>query len=167
MGKILIAATLATATTVLCACSSDGCSENQTCVPRAGFYSYNDGKQIVVDSIEVGGVGAPNDSLLIKGSSRQTILPLRANIPSTSFFFRYTQKSLADYAITDTLTIDYSTIPYFASEDCGAMFRYSISRISHTHNLIDSVALLDSTVTNLDLELIRIYFRTQTNPDNQ
>ena len=47
------------------------------------------------------------------------------------------------------------------------MFRYSISRISHTHNLIDSVALLDSTVTNLDLELIRIYFRTQTNTDNQ
>lgn len=161
MGKVLISVFAAlTALSALVGCSSGGCTENQTCVPRAGFYSYNTGNKITVDSLEIGGVGAPGDSLLVSGNAGQTLLPLRANYPSASFFIRYTAHDLAFFDIVDTIFIDYTTIPYFADEDCGAMYRYTINRLTHTSELIDSVALVDSIVTNVDLEQIQIFFRT-------
>lgn len=164
MGKILTyIVLLLTILPVVQGCSTSGCSDNQTCVPRAGFYSYSTGSKITVDSISIGGVGAPNDSLLVTLRAGETQLPLRANYPTVSFFFRYLQKDLQDYGVVDTLTIDYTTIPYFADEDCGAMFRYTINDIRHTSNLIDSVAMLDSVITNVDLEQIQIYFRTEAN----
>lgn len=164
MGKVLTyIVLLLTALPVIVGCSTSGCSENQTCVPRAGFYSYNNGSKITVDSICIGGVGAPNDSLLVNLRASETQLPLRANHPTASFFFRYLQKELSDYGVTDTVTIDYTTVPYFADEDCGAMYRYTINDIRHTSNLIDSVAMLDSVITNVDLEQIQIYFRTEAN----
>ena len=58
------------------------------------------------------------------------------------------------------LTFDYSASPYFASEECGALYYYHIRRLKHTTHLIDSIVITDSLITNADLERIRIYFRT-------
>ena len=40
------------------------------------------------------------------------------------------------------------------------MYIYRITGVKHTDNIIDSVTLLDSLITNVELERIRIYFRT-------
>lgn len=164
MGKILIIALSAIAFLLVAAgCNSAGCTENQTSVPLAGFYSYTNGQAISIDSVEIGGVGAPHDSLLVeRGAVKQIYLPLRPGRESTSFFFRYTNKAVAAYGIVDTLTFDYTTIPYFASEDCGAMYRYQITRVAHTSWLLDSVAVLDSTITNLDIQRIQLYYTTSS-----
>ncbi len=46
------------------------------------------------------------------------------------------------------------------------MYRYYITEMTHTTHLIDSVAITDSLVTNLDVERIKIFFRT-ANPDEE
>lgn len=161
MGKILIIATVVGLLTlsIVSGCNSAGCTEKQSSVPLAGFYSYEEGNAISIDSVEIGGIGAPDDSLIVRrGSVKSVYLPLRPGRGSTSFFFRYTNKAAGGHI--DTLTFDYTTIPYFASEDCGALYRYRITRVAHTRWLLDSVGIVDSAILNYDLQQIRLYYTT-------
>lgn len=151
----------------LTGCNSSGCINNQNSIPLAGFYSFTSLTGISVPNLTVGGVGAPGDSLILNNSSASSVyLPFRSQQPETSFFFHYNQEGINDDAFNDTLTFTYSSIPYFASEECGAMFRYIITSYTYTKHLIDSVGLVDSVITNVDRERIRIYFRTATEEEN-
>lgn len=163
MGKILShIALISILAAAAASCNSTGCTENQTSVPLAGFYSMTDGRQISIDSVQIGGVGAPRDSLLVYSGSVKTLyLPLRPDRSPTSFFIRYMNHPAVDYGIEDTITFSYTTIPYFASADCGAMYRYQLTAVSHTSFLLDSVAILDSAITNVDIERIRLYYSTE------
>lgn len=152
---------------VLEGCNSVGCTDNQNSIPLAGFYSMATFESISLDSLAIGGVGAPGDSLLQGPFDRrsQVYLPLRSSQPETEFCISYRQKALDRPELNDTLRFTYTAIPFFASEDCGAIFHYRITRLSYTRHLIDSVGLLDSTITNVERETVRIYFRT-SEPDD-
>ena len=143
-------------------CNSVGCTDNQNSIPLAGFYSMSLGQSIRPDSIAIHGVGAPGDSLLLSptASSAQVYLPLRSTRTETSFCIRYCQRALDFVELNDTITFAYTSIPFFASEECGAMYHYRITRLTHTSHLIDSVGLSDSLVTNVERETVQIYFRT-------
>ncbi|MDE6174475.1 MAG: hypothetical protein K2F88_02805, partial [Duncaniella sp.] len=164
-----IISSLVGAAMALQSCSNIGCTENQNSLPLAGFYSMSTGESIIPDSIEIGGVDAPSDTLLLSKNSRvrQLYLPFRSTRPSTSFYIHYCQKVLDDPRLNDTLTFDYEAVPYFASEDCGAMYHYRVTAYTYTTHLIDSVGMTDSLITNIDRETIRIFFRTAEpeNPD--
>lgn len=163
MKSILVISSMALLLTALLAgCNTSGCYDNQNSIPLAKFYSYQTKAAIAVDSISIGGVDAPNDSLLINNGSdvNSVYLPLRSTQSATAYFIHYEQKALSDPRFNDTITFHYTSIPYFVSEECGAMFRYSISSYSYTRHLIDSVGIIDTLITNADIERIRIYFRT-------
>lgn len=159
------------AAAVMSSCNSGGCTENQTSVPRAGFYDMETLRQVSLTGVEIGGIGAPNDSLLATGLSAtgEVYLPLRANKATTSFYFRYLVANDSTGLISprDTLTVDYNTLPYFASEACGAMYRYTITRITHTSLMIDSVALTDSVINNLDIERLKIFFKDNSADEDE
>lgn len=142
-------------------CNSSGCTDNQNSLPLAGFYS-DEGKAITLSDIDISGVGVPGDSLLYASgtSLSQAYFPLRSNAETTAYCLHYTQEGIDDVAFNDTLTFSYSSTPYFASEECGAMLRYHIKSLRYTTHIIDSVALLDSLITNVDVERIKIFFRT-------
>lgn len=154
---------------VATACNVAGCYDNQNSIPLAKFYSYQTKNAISVDSISLGGVGAPADSLLLDNASAvsQVYMPLRSTQSSTSYFIHYNQEALSDTRLNDTITFHYTSIPYFESAECGAMFRYKISSYDYTRHLIDSVGLLDSLITGADVERIRIYFRTNEEAEQQ
>lgn len=163
MGQILKTILTATAvSTILSACNTSGCTDNLNSIPLAGFYSTSTLEPITLDSIGIGGVDAPNDSMLVTPGTQvsQVYLPLRSTSASTSFYFAYRGEGIDRPEFNDTLTMVYSSWPYFNSEECGASYRYTISRLDHTAHLIDSVALTDREVTNIDHEIIKIYFRT-------
>lgn len=143
-------------------CSTDGCMENRSSIPRAEFYS-SDGTAITLDSLEITGVGAPDDSALVKAGTKVSAvnLPMRSSQTSTSWCFSYKWNYLDTAALNDTIRFDYDSLPWFASEECGAMYRYRITRISWTDHLVDSVVALDSLITNMEEVQLRIYFRTQ------
>lgn len=168
MGKILrsiIPVSIFTAlllTIAMPSCNTLGCLENQSSIPSAGFFSYPAGEAIVVDSIRVYGIGAVGDSMLNTSIRAASVyLPFRAEKPSTSFAFRYLQRNLDFPSFIDTITFTYDSEPRFVSEDCGAMYFYRITKMTHTTHLIDSVSILDSLITNLDVQRIKIFFRTQ------
>lgn len=163
MGKVLTYLAIAvTAAATLTGCNTAGCTDNQNALPLAGFYSMGTGDAISVDSLAVWGVGAPGDSLLLSPSESagQLYLPLRSTETVTSFCFAYRMENINREELQDTITLHYTAQPWFVSEDCGASYRYNITRLTHTRHLIDSVGLSDSTVTNIDREIMQIYFRT-------
>ncbi len=149
-------------------CNTSGCTDNRSSLLLTGFYSSDTWKAISIDSLEMGGVGAPHDSLLIDLSERpnQVYMPLRSQQTTTSFFFHYAAKELSNPALNDTVTLDYSSEPYFASEECGAMYRYHVHRLEYTTHLIDSIALPDSLINNVNVERMKIFFRTAKPDEN-
>ncbi len=157
MGKLL---NLIAVLLLLTSCSSTGCLENQSSLPLAGFYSSRTQEGIAIDSLQVWGVGAPGDSMLVDGVARNTYLPLRSSMEIASFCFHYDQKELSSPLLNDTITLSYSSQPRFVSEECGAMYFYEIKTLHHTCHLIDSVVLVQPEVNNIDRETMRIYFRT-------
>ncbi len=146
----------------LAGCNTTGCIDNQSSLPLAGLYSSASGEQVTVSGIEIHGVGAPGDSLLVGAteSVSQVYLPMRSASTSVSWCLHYEQPGIDSDADNDTITFYYSSEAYFASEECGAMYRYFIERCAYTTHLVDSVVVTDSLVTNVNLERIRIYFRT-------
>lgn len=147
---------------LIVSCSATGCTDNQNSLPLAGFYAMGSDTKITPDSIAVEGIGAPDDSLLLSPGTRvsQLYLPFRSNRKSTSFCIQYREQQLNYPELYDTLTFDYDAIPFFASEECGAMYHYKVTRFTYTRHLIDSVAMTDSLITNVDRETIKIFFRT-------
>lgn len=163
MGKLLsIIAAFLTLAAVTAGCNSAGCTDNGSAIPLAGFYSSATAKQVTLDSLAIFGVGAPLDSALTRPGAAisQIYLPMRPGYESTVWKIEYKNKDLDFEENYDTIRLDYRSIPYFASEDCGAMYCYRLRSLDHTSHLIDSVTVTDSLFTNADRETIRIYFRT-------
>lgn len=153
----------------LAGCNTSGCLDNQSALPLAEFYSSATGAVVSVDSLEVVGVGAPDGDVLSEATpaKSQLYLPMRSTHTSTSWRLIYRQKALAAAGVEDEVGFDYESIPYFASEECGATYRYRITRVHYTTNVVDSVVLTDSLITNVDRATIRIYFHTSEQPGGE
>ncbi len=143
-------------------CSNLGCLENRSSIPLAEFYSSNEGKPISLRDVVIRGIGAPADSavLVTPPGVSQVYLPMRSTKSSTSWVISYSQKGLDTPENNDTIEFAYDSEPFFASAECGAMYRYRIRSVRNTCHVLDSVGILDSLITNLDVPRIRFYFRT-------
>ncbi len=156
-------------TAIMESCNDIGCTDLRSSIPLAGFYSSSTEAQVTIDSLLIGGIGAPGDSLLVDTTPSRGVstlyLPFRSENTSTSFFIKYVQKDLDFPEYVDTITFDYISKPFFASADCGAMFVYDIKSVAYTRHFIDSIAITDSLVNNFDMERIKVFFRTtETDP---
>lgn len=139
---------------ITAACSNSGCIGNGSSIPLVAFYDYDTGKQGSVEGITVMGVGAPGDSLLAdKASLTQVYLPLQVSTSTSSFVFDFNIEGIEP----DTLTLRYEAVPYFHSEECGAMYIFNISDFKVTHNFIDSVAVPYKVINNEDRISIKLY----------
>jgi len=172
MGKILTFAAVAltaVALAVISSCNTSGCTDNHSAIPYAEFFSSTTQAAVTVDSVEITGVHAPDSAYLVTPGERLqgVYLPMRSTQTTTAWCIRYCAKALDNPALNDTVTLDYDSEPWFASEECGAMYRYRLRRVTSTSHLIDSVAVVDSLVTNVDRTTLRIYFRTASgdNPE--
>jgi hypothetical protein len=135
-------------------CSNDGCIGNGSSIPLVGFYDYLTKKQGSVLGVTVKGIGAPGDSLLADSIDLQQLyLPLQVSTNSSSFVFDFNVEGLPP----DTLTLHYEAVPYFLSNECGAMYLFNMQGFTVTHNMIDSVALPYPVINNEDKITIKIY----------
>lgn len=149
-------------------CNTSGCLDNQSAIPLAEFYSSTTGEVASLNVLRIHGVGAPADSAILKPGSAvsQVYLPMRSTAQSTKWCIAYSSEGLDDPSMNDTVALGYTSIPFFASEECGAMFYYRLTDIRHTVHLIDSVVAVDSLITNADRVSLKIYFRTSEPDDN-
>lgn len=149
---------------LMAACGADECYQNKNALPLAGFYSSQPGHaKVMVDSIQVLGVGVPGDSILSKGNQRisELYLPFRLDTDTTKYQFRYIQKALAALDLRDTITFIYTREPRFVSAACGVSYAFVMKEIRHTGVLIDSVACPAGEITNMATQNLQIYFRTE------
>lgn len=141
----------------LSSCASKECYDNQNTLPLAAFLSAQTGKQITIANLSVYGMGAPNDSLLADNENiNELYMPLRPDEPSSSFIFKY---GGSEPTLSDTVSFFYSSKPWFVSEACGVVYYFNIDSISHSANLIDSVAVPGMLITNANKRFIEIYFK--------
>lgn len=148
---IVVAASLAAVTT---SCNNENCYGNSTGIPLAAF--YNGDKTVSVTNLTVYGIGAPNDSVIInKASASSVYLPLRLSTSNCKYVFNYNVEGSPN----DTLSLDYDAIPFFESHECGAMYNFKITSMSHTSHAIDSVRIPNPMITNADVVSIKIYMR--------
>lgn len=157
---------IAAAVLLLAGCNTTGCLDNQSSIPLAGFYSSATGQQISISTLEITGVGVPNDSILVTAGTvaNSVYLPMRSTKNTTAWCFHYTQEGISEPEFNDTIEFTYTSEPFFASEECGAMYRYRIRQCKSTTHLLDSVVIADSLITNVNIEQIRIYVRTVDTP---
>lgn len=164
LSKITACAIILIAALSQSSCSSGGCAENRNAVPLAAFYASATNNAIELDSITISGVDAPNDTILSDAGTQtsQVYLPMRPTNKSVSWCFAYKWKRLDDPRLNDTISFEYDSQPFFASEECGVYYRYHITKMDYTDHLIDSVAIADSIVTNIDKVYLNIYFRVES-----
>lgn len=141
-------------------CDTDGCLDNRSSLPIAGFYSYELNSEYPIDSVTIGGIDAPGDSLLLRvgEQAKQIYLPFSSERKKVQFAICYKWQQAPD---PDTITFEYTTIPYFASEECGAMYRYTIDKYEYTTVLLDSMVVVDSLITNVEKVNIKLFYRTE------
>ncbi len=145
------------------ACNDTGCTDNQSSLPLAGFYSSQTKSAISIDSLTVFGVGMIGDTTIVNNANSmcQVYMPFNPGATQAQFVLRYEQKAFSNFGIEDTLTVSYEAVPFFHSNECGAMYVYDIKDYSTTHALIDSVLFLAPRIDNTNKENIQIFFRTK------
>ncbi|MDO4511165.1 MAG: DUF6452 family protein [Bacteroidales bacterium] len=154
MNKAIAMMAIAAAMT-LSACSGDGCTDNSSSIPLAGF--FKSGKAVSLSDISLRGLGAPGDSLLLKQQTvTEVYLPLRPKASNCQFEIDY---NLDGGDLRDTISIDYSSTPAFASVDCGAMLNFEIKGFGYTRHAIDSITLVRPVVTNENAVTFKIHMR--------
>lgn len=147
-------------------CSSNECYDNHSALPLANFYSSLNQRPVNIQSLEIYGIGAPNDSILYTTQSLgAAYLPFRLWQDSTQYVFVYkalVNQGAADEPIedipSDTVTFRYHPQEWFVSPACGAMYFYDMKGVSHTSLLIDSVSF-DEVITNKNATNIKIFFK--------
>ena len=152
------------AASVIQSCNNAGCTENRHAVPLAAFFNPLTDDAISLDSLSVSGVDQPGDSVLSPAGTpvSQVYLPMRPTHSSVAWCFAYKWKRLDYPELNDTITFDYTSMPFFASEACGAYYKYHITHMDYTGHLIERVEIVDSLVTNVDKVYVNIYFRVES-----
>lgn len=161
----LVAATAAAiALCVASGCTTDECTDNQNTLPLAGFYgSETPTKAFTMAALEVYGIDAPADSVLLKAgqSIKEVYLPFRISEPTTTYVFSYGTLTYPAPECNDTITFRYSAEPFFVSSPCGVSYRFHIEDIRHTMHAIDSVRCPGGVITNEARQNILIYFKSE------
>lgn len=157
---------------LIASCQIGVCTDNKTSIPCAEFFNEQN-KEISLTKVSIRGEGAVDDAeLYTSDQSLSTIyLPLKATAKESTFIFHYagndsidkeTGEKIIDTRFDDKVSLYYSATPYFAGEECGAMYNYYLNDIRHTSNLIESIEITNPFVTNNGAVGIKIFMRTET-----
>ena len=151
---IALIALAACAVTMAVPSCNDNCMGNSSGIPLAAFYEGD--KSVSVLDLTVYGIGAPNDSAIIRNTAAtQVYLPLRISVPSCQYVLDYNIEDEPN----DTITFTYDIIPYFESRECGAMYNFRIKEWAYTQYGIDSISIPNTMITNSDVVTIKIFMK--------
>ena len=140
----------------LSSCGDGSCNDNGSAVPLVWFYGSGTTQRATVGYLSVRAIGAPGDTVLIdNGTASELHLPLRVSSGLTQWMLTFGDGQSA--SVSDTLSISYRPIEYFASVECGAMYHFDITQVNTTHHVIDSVAVPQPHVTHVDQVNLHIY----------
>lgn len=85
-------------------------------------------------------------------------LPISYSHPEDILFFCFIDSVKT---VVDTVWIKKDDIPHFESVDCSAAFFHELTGVRHTHHAIDSLVLINTSVT-YDVQTVHFYLYPKT-----
>ena len=85
-------------------------------------------------------------------------LPISYAHPEDVLFFCFKDSVKT---LVDTVWIKKDDIPHFESVDCSASFFHELTNVRHTHNAIDSLVIVNTSVT-YDVNTVHFYLYPKT-----
>ena len=131
-------------------CAPGSCFEETECYLKASFY-----KSTVLstpDSLTL--YGLDRDSIIYSSKTgvQPALIPLNASTESSKFV-------IIINGVTDTIEFRYSSYPHLISKECGYTFYHHLDTIPpFTKHIIKVIYLSNPTITNLNVENIRIFY---------
>lgn len=132
----------------LTACSTIDCPVENTVSVQ---YEIRDkaGKELAItDSLSIISTRQDGDYIILNRLSNKSSfsIPISYAYPEDVLYFCF--KNLDnDSIVVDTVCIEKDDFPHFESVDCNASFFHEITDVHHTRHYIDSLVLLNKSVT--------------------
>lgn len=138
------------------ACSGDDCPINNTVMGKMSFYDQKDEAVSLVDVLTVRVVRPQGDSVVLnqKTNVSAVLFPLSYTHGTDTLIFDYSNGTLYD-----SLYISHTNTPMLVSVDCGTAMYHTITSVSSTHQLIDTLILKSSEVNYDEHENIQVIYR--------
>jgi Family of unknown function (DUF6452) len=137
----------------LLSCTPGSCFEETESYLKASFYSGDvTTKLSPPDSLTLYGLN--RDSMIYnkKTSIQPALIPLNSSTESCTFIIKIN-------GVTDTIEFRYSSYPHLISKECGYTFYHHLDTLPiYTKNVIKDIYTGDKTITNLNVENIRIFY---------
>jgi hypothetical protein len=143
---------------LMVACSSVDCPVNST-VATLYQIRNSDGTELkLIDTMTVMTVDAESKDVILYNGRDSIIynkgvgtckfnLPISHTHPEDELVFHFIGEKVH---IVDTLWIAKEDYPHFESVDCNTGYFHKLTAIRHTHNCLDSVVIVNPSVTNDD-----------------
>jgi hypothetical protein len=133
-------------------CTQGSCFEETESYLKASLYSFDTKKLTAPTSLTLSGL---NDTTKIYNKATNVIhglFPLNASELSCTFV-------IIINGVTDTIKFQYDTYPHLISKECGYTYYHTIeTEPVPSYHSIDSISIINKTITNLNVENIRIYY---------
>jgi hypothetical protein len=134
-------------------CTEGSCLEETESYVKATFYLNDTKKALAPELLSLHGVGM--DTVFLYNNSanvKVALIPLNSSAESSKFIITINN-------VPDTLEFRYSSYPHLISKECGYTFYHHLEEEPIcTHQGVDSIFVANKTITNLNVENIRIYF---------
>ena len=138
-------------------CSGEDCPINNTVMGKMAFYDPYGDAVAFVGTLGVSVVRPQGDSVVLNRMSNAS----EATFPLS--YAHGTDTVVLDYnqgVAYDTLYVSHTNTPTLVSVDCGMAMFHSITSVSATRHVIDSIVLKSSEVNYDERENIQVIYRT-------
>jgi Family of unknown function (DUF6452) len=131
-------------------CTAGSCFEETESFLKASFYL--NATLVAPDSLTLYGLN--NDSLIYNKTVnvQPALIPLNASKESSSFVIQID-------GISDTIEFRYTSYPHLISKECGYTYYHQLDTLpTFTKHFIKDIYTSNETITNLNVENIRIFY---------
>ncbi len=138
---------------VLASCSSIECTQSSISPCR-----YEIADSLQNDTLTVGIIrGNGTDSIYLNRlvDADGFTVPVSYTQPTDVLLFHFTDTFAVTH--TDTVRLSKKDIPHFDSVDCTPTYFHEIINVETTHHVIDSITILNPSITYEEISHLRIY----------
>jgi hypothetical protein len=137
----------------LISCTPGSCFEETESYLKASFYAGDITPKLVApDTLTL--IGLNQDSIIYnkKQSVNVALMPLNASADTCTFVIEVN-------GVSDTIEFEYTSYPHLISKECGYTFYHHLDTVrNYTKHFIKDIYTSNTTVTNLNVENIRIFY---------
>ena len=141
----------------LSSCSGEDCPINNVVAGKMLFYNHLNDAVAISGTLTVSVVRPQGDSVVLnrKGTASELSFPLSYTHETDTLIFDYNGGMLYD-----SLYISHINVPTLVSVDCGMAMFHTITAVSSTHHVIDTLIIKSPEVNYDERENIQVIYHT-------